>query len=84
MGDGLHPRGYLTYIFIITRKNTHALQRVMSILMLLLLYDLSKIKFTVGVRLDIYFLRTRKGSHFGQRHGLQNTTLTSCFYKNIY
>jgi hypothetical protein len=21
---------------------------------------------------------------FGQRHGLQNTTLTSCFYKNIY
>jgi hypothetical protein len=28
-----------------------------------------------------YSLRTRKGSRLGQRHGLQNTTLTTCFYK---
>jgi hypothetical protein len=32
----------------------------------------------------VYSLRTRKESRFGQRHGLQNTTLTFCFYKNIY
>ncbi len=36
----------------------------------------------------VYSLRTRKGTRkenrFGQRHGLQNTTLTSCFSKNIY
>ncbi len=29
-------------------------------------------------------LRTRKVSRFGQPHGLQNSNLTSCFYKNIY
>jgi hypothetical protein len=33
------------------------LQRVKSILILLLLYGLVKMKFTVGVRLDIYFFR---------------------------
>jgi hypothetical protein len=32
----------------------------------------------------MYSLCTRKESRFGQRYGLQNTTLTSCFYKNIY
>jgi hypothetical protein len=31
-----------------------------------------------------YSLRTRKGSRFGQRHGLQSITLTPCFHKNIY
>mgnify|MGYP003702982733 CR=1 FL=1 len=34
-----------------------ALQRVKSILILLLLYGLVKMKFTVGVRLDIYIFR---------------------------
>jgi hypothetical protein len=36
------------------------------------------------VLLLAYSFRTRKGSRFGQWHGLQITTLTSCFYKNIY
>ena len=31
-----------------------------------------------------YFLRTHKTLRLGQRHGLQNTTLTTCYYKNIY
>jgi hypothetical protein len=32
----------------------------------------------------LYSLRFGKRSRLGQRHGLQNTTLTSFFYKNIY
>ena len=40
--------------------------------------------YTVKCASIVYPLRTHKGSRFGQRHGLQNTTLTSCFYKNIY
>ena len=31
-----------------------------------------------------YSLRIGKGSRLGQRHSLQNTTLTSYFLKNIY
>ena len=31
-----------------------------------------------------YSLRAGKGSRLGQRHDLQNTTLTSYYYKNIY
>ena len=38
-------------------KNICALQRVKSILILLLLYGLVKIEFTVRVRLDIYIFR---------------------------
>ncbi len=34
--------------------------------------------------LIVYSLCTHKWSRFGQRHGLQNTILTSCFYKYIY
>jgi len=30
-----------------------------------------------------YSLHTQKECRFGQRHGLQNLTLTSYFYKNI-
>ena len=40
-----------------TRKNIRALQLVKVILVLLLLYGLVKVKFTVGIRLDIYFSR---------------------------
>jgi hypothetical protein len=36
------------------------------------------------LRTITYSIRTRKGSLLGQLYGLQNTTLTSCFYKNIY
>jgi hypothetical protein len=32
----------------------------------------------------IYSIRIEFRSRLGQRHGLQNTTLTSYFYKNIY
>ena len=32
----------------------------------------------------MYSLHTWKECRFGQRHGLQNLTLTSYFYKNIY
>ena len=32
----------------------------------------------------VYFLHTWKECRFGQRHGLQNLTLISYFYKNIY
>jgi hypothetical protein len=45
---------------------------------------ISSFKFYKCVCIYIYSLRTRKESRFGQQHGLQNTTLTSCFYKNIY
>ena len=31
-----------------------------------------------------YSLRAGKRSRLGQRHGLQNITLTPCYYKNIY
>jgi hypothetical protein len=31
----------------------------------------------------LYSLRFGKWSRLEQRHGLQSTTLTSCFYKNI-
>ena len=31
-----------------------------------------------------YSLRTHKTWRLGQRHGLQNTILTACYYKNIY
>ena len=31
----------------------------------------------------VYSLHTWKECRFGQRHGLQNLTLTSYFYKNI-
>ena len=31
-----------------------------------------------------YSLHTRKECRFGQQYGLQNLTLTSYFYKNIY
>ena len=31
-----------------------------------------------------YSLRAGKRSRLGQRHGLQNITLTPCHYKNIY
>ena len=40
-----------------TRQNARALQWVKSILFLLLLYDLVKMKITVGVRLNIYIFR---------------------------
>ena len=33
---------------------------------------------------NIYSFRIGKESHFGQPHGLQNTTLICYFYKNIY
>lgn len=42
--------------FISTRKNIYALQRVKVILILLLLYGLARMKFNVGIRLDIFFL----------------------------
>ncbi len=45
------------FSFYNTRKNARALQRVKLILILLLLYGLVKMKFTVGVRLDIYIFR---------------------------
>ena len=32
----------------------------------------------------IYSLHIGKRRRLGQRHGLQNITLTSCYYKNIY
>jgi hypothetical protein len=35
-------------------------------------------------KLAYYSLRFGKRSRLGHRHGLQNTTLTSIFYKNIY
>jgi hypothetical protein len=35
-------------------------------------------------KLSWKFTGTRKLSRLVQRHGLQNITLTSCFYKNIY
>ena len=41
--------------FISTRKNICALQRVKVILILLLLYGLAKVKFIVGICLDIVF-----------------------------
>jgi hypothetical protein len=55
------------------------LQRVKSILILLLLYGLVKMKFTVGVRLDIFFL---------ENHELQLGVLSShismrVFFKQI-
>jgi hypothetical protein len=37
----------------------------------------------VGMK-ERYSLRFGKRSRLGQRHGLQNTTLTCLFYKNIY
>jgi hypothetical protein len=43
------------FILYYTRKNTRALQRVKDILILLLLYDLVKVIFTMRIRLDIYF-----------------------------
>ena len=33
---------------------------------------------------QIYSLRAGKKSRLGQRHGLQNITLTPYYYKNIY
>ena len=45
------------FIFFPTRRNVHALQQMNDILILLLLYGLFKVKFTVGIRLDIYFFR---------------------------
>ena len=42
--------------------------------------DLS-IEIQVYIMSWIYSLRTRKESHFGQRHGPQNTTLTSISIK---
>ena len=33
---------------------------------------------------SIYSLRTHKTWRLGQWHGFQNTTLTTCYYKNIY
>ena len=53
-GDPLIDAWFTTcYHFNLTRKNARALQRLKSILILLLLYDLVNMKFTVGVRLDI-------------------------------
>ncbi len=42
--------------FISTRKNARALQRVKAILILLLLNGLSKVKFIVAIRFDVFFL----------------------------
>jgi hypothetical protein len=42
------------FFYYYTRKNARALQRVKFILILLLLYGLVKMKFTVGIRLDIF------------------------------
>ena len=39
---------------------------------------------TIMLLLCSYSLRIGKGSRLGQRHGLQNTTLTSYILKNIY
>jgi hypothetical protein len=44
--------------------------------------DTHGLRFTC--RLGVYFLRFGKRSRLGQRHDLQNRTLTSIFYKNIY
>lgn len=41
-----------------TRKNARALQWVNAILILLLLYGLARVKFTVGIRLDIFFRKS--------------------------
>lgn len=48
---------YFSLIFMLTRKKAHALQRVKVIFILLLLYSLVRVKFTVGIRLDIYFFK---------------------------
>jgi hypothetical protein len=40
------------------QKNTRALQRVKTILILLLLYGLAKVKFIVEIRLDILFTKS--------------------------
>jgi len=45
---------YWQHVLYYTRKNAHVLQRVKYILILWLLYGLVKIKFIVGVRLDIH------------------------------
>jgi hypothetical protein len=47
----------IIYFYVLLEKNTRALQQVKSILVLLLLYGLLKMKFTVGVCLDIYIFR---------------------------
>ena len=44
----------IIYILIFTRNRTCALQRVNAILILLLLYDLDRVKFTVGIRMDFF------------------------------
>ena len=38
----------------------------------------------LGTTCKKYSLHIGKKKILGQRHGLQNTTLTSCFFKNIY
>ena len=46
---------YLSLIYIkCTRKYTRALQQVNAILILLLLYGLARMKFTVGIHLDFF------------------------------
>jgi hypothetical protein len=44
----------------------------------------NKLQLEKQVCLVTYSLRIRFRSRLGQRHGLQNTTLTSCFYKKIF
>ncbi len=44
--------------FFLTGKNTRALQRLKVILILLFLYGLAKVKFTVGICFDIVFTRS--------------------------
>mgnify|MGYP003701938007 CR=1 FL=1 len=51
------PFSLSSRFYIVTRKNTRALQRVKAILILLLLYGLVKVKFTLRIRLDILFSR---------------------------
>jgi hypothetical protein len=55
------------HICFIIRKNTRALQRVKSILILLLLYGLVKMKFTVGVHFDIYIFLENHELQLGVR-----------------
>jgi hypothetical protein len=45
---------------------------------------LCKSQIAVDQRLCMYSLRIGFRSRLGQRYGLQNITLTSCFYKKIF
>ena len=60
LGLDLRDGGFLFYLFYTLEKNARTMQRVKIIIILLLLYGLARIKFTVEFRLDIFFLENHE------------------------